>query len=487
MGLHLHLLQAQLLVSILLIFVSRSISTQSNFQIAEPNCTDHCGNVSIPFPFGTREGCYFNISFSVSCNDTHYDPPKPFWVDSRINITSISLEGQLYVLQSIAKDCYSRDGTSVDYYEPWITLIDGFVVNNTANKFFVVGCDSYAYVSGSLNNRSYLTGCFSTCNDLGDLVDSSCLGVGCCQISILKLSWKVELTLHSFNNLTTVSDFNNCSYGFLAEESAFTFSESSLFYLRNVEKLPMVVDWTVGEGTCEEARNNDGYDGNPYLNDGCSLWFTTKLYGIPLAINSIPAILLIFASTSISTHESATENFPLQSPTALIIVEIYFTGCNSWCETPNDLGDGSCSGLGCCQTSIPKEVWRVNVSLTSYESHTNVWEFNNCSYAFLVEESYFSFSPSKLSRLMHVDKLPIVVDWTIGIGSCEEAQTNMSSYACKSLNSECYKPDNGYGIAVIARVVIKEIRTSLMVIKLCLALIFLCHIESKSPGRWMVE
>ncbi|CAI9778157.1 unnamed protein product [Fraxinus pennsylvanica] len=49
MGLHLHLLQAQLLVSILLIFVPRSVSTQSNFQIAKPNCTDHCGNKALSY------------------------------------------------------------------------------------------------------------------------------------------------------------------------------------------------------------------------------------------------------------------------------------------------------------------------------------------------------------------------------------------------------------------------------------------------------
>ncbi|KAL2528450.1 wall-associated receptor kinase 2-like [Forsythia ovata] len=39
----------------------------------------------------------------------------------------------------------------------------------------------------------------------------------------------------------------------------------------------------------------------------------------------------------------------------------------------------------------------------------------------------------------------MVVDWAIRNGTCEEAQKNMSSYACKSTNSQCYKPDNGYG------------------------------------------
>ncbi|CAI9778158.1 unnamed protein product [Fraxinus pennsylvanica] len=294
--LHLHLLQAQLLVSILLIFVSRSVSTQSNFQIAKPNCRDHCGNVSIPFPFGTREGCYLDETFLVTCNETHYDPPKPFLGDSNIDITSISLKGQMRVMQFIAEDCYSRDGTRVSNNEPWIIMPDGFTVSNTANKFFVIGCDTEAYVSGSLYNRKYQTGCSSTCNDEDDLVEGSCFGLGCCQMSIPKQAWEVEVKLRSFNNFTNVSYFNNCSYGFLTEESGFTFSASSLSDLRNVEELPMVVDWAVGERTCDEARNDissyackseksecyepdngygyrcrcqKGYEGNPYLEDGC--------------------------------------------------------------------------------------------------------------------------------------------------------------------------------------------------------------------------
>ncbi|CAI9755486.1 unnamed protein product [Fraxinus pennsylvanica] len=283
---------------------SLSVSTQSNFQIAKPNCADHCGNISIPFPFGTREGCYYNETFLVTCNDTHYDPPKPFLGDSNIDITSISLEGQMRVMLFIAKDCYSRDGTRVSNNEPSITMPDGFTVSNTANKFFVIGCDTYAFVFGSRENRTYETGCTSVCTSKDDLVYGSCSGVGCCQTSIPKGVWDVQVTLMSYhnftesydNNLTTVWDFNNCSYGFLAEERAFTFSASNLSNLRNVKELPMVVDWAVGEETCEEARNNissyackseksecyepdngygyrchcqKGFEGNPYLDDGC--------------------------------------------------------------------------------------------------------------------------------------------------------------------------------------------------------------------------
>ncbi|CAA3000237.1 Serine threonine kinase [Olea europaea subsp. europaea] len=246
------------------------------------------------------EGCYFNETFLVTCNATHYDPSKPFWTNSTIQITNISLKGQMRVAQFIAKDCYSQNGTRVLYHDPWITVPLGFMGSNTANKFTLVGCDTYAYVSGSRKNRNYqihmLTRCISLCDNKDDLVEGKCFGLGYCQMPIPKQVQTVELTLNSFYNFTNVSNFNNCSYGFLAEESAFKFSANSLSNLRNVEMLPMVVDWAAGERTCKEARNNnssyacksensncyepdngygyrcyckDGYQGNPYLYDGC--------------------------------------------------------------------------------------------------------------------------------------------------------------------------------------------------------------------------
>ncbi|GFP81280.1 wall-associated receptor kinase 5 [Phtheirospermum japonicum] len=115
------------------------------------------------------------------------------------------------------------------------------------------------------------------------------------------------------------------------------------------------------------------------------------------------------------------------------------------CDAVDDLTQGSCTGLGCCQTSIPKDVWRVELMLGTYENYSYVRDFNNCSYAFVVEESAFTFSPENLTSLRDVDRLPMVIDWAIGNGTCEEAQMNATSYACKSVNSTCYKPTNGYG------------------------------------------
>ncbi|KAL8059894.1 hypothetical protein ABFX02_03G116500 [Erythranthe guttata] len=260
-----------------------------------PNCTASCGGVAIPYPFGTTENCYQHKSFHVTCNTT-LRPHKLFLAGSEIQITNITLDGQIKVLQFITHDCYDRSGTGVFSNIPVIELPIHLTVNNKVNKFTVVGCDSYGYVSGNRLNGRYTTGCIAKCESLKDLEEGSCTGSGCCQTSIPDDVWSVFLELGSFGNYINVSDFNNCGHAFLVEESAFNFSLDSLTTLRNVEKLPLVVDWAIGNGTCEEALTNttsyacvspnsacykpedsygyrcrclDGYDGNPYLTDGC--------------------------------------------------------------------------------------------------------------------------------------------------------------------------------------------------------------------------
>ncbi|KAL0432127.1 UNVERIFIED_CONTAM: Wall-associated receptor kinase [Sesamum latifolium] len=263
--------------------------------IAKPNCIHRCGNVSIPFPFGTTDECYQSYSFLVTCNQT-FNPPKAFLQNTSIEITDISLDGQLRLLQFVAHDCYNRNRTRVSYSDPWINLPTYLTVNNTANKFTIVGCDTYGFVSGRRLNRNYQTGCTAMCDAKEDLAAGSCTGLGCCQTAIPKEVWRVEVILKSYENYSYVWGFNNCSYGFLVEESAFTFSPENLTNLKNVERLPMVVDWAIGNGTCEEAQMNSssyackslnstcykpdngygyrcscpqGYQGNPYLVDGC--------------------------------------------------------------------------------------------------------------------------------------------------------------------------------------------------------------------------
>ncbi|KAL7118221.1 hypothetical protein ACP275_03G122100 [Erythranthe tilingii] len=262
--------------------------------ITKTGCTATCGGVSIPYPFGTTEKCYENPSFKVFCNETS-NGTQLFLRD--MPIKSINLDdGQLTVMRLIGNGCYDQRGYKTSGYNAELYLPDFLTVSNTANKITVVGCDTYSYVSGLRVGGQFVTGCTAVCFAKTDLGEGSCNGLGCCQTSIPGNVTQMSIRLHTYWNYSFVWDFNDCGYAFVAEENAFTFSYQNLTNLRNVEMLPMVIDWAIGNGTCEEAQMNKasyaclssnsacykpqngygyrcnctvGYQGNPYLVNGC--------------------------------------------------------------------------------------------------------------------------------------------------------------------------------------------------------------------------
>ncbi|KAI3756404.1 hypothetical protein L1987_56224 [Smallanthus sonchifolius] len=89
--------------------------------IAKPNCPTHCGNVTVPYPFGIGNGtgCSIDNSFHVTCN-TSYEPPKLFLRSSTIEIYSIS-DSELRIETGVAYRCYNQDG-SIDDESDWCGL-----------------------------------------------------------------------------------------------------------------------------------------------------------------------------------------------------------------------------------------------------------------------------------------------------------------------------------------------------------------------------
>ncbi|KAA8546478.1 hypothetical protein F0562_002783 [Nyssa sinensis] len=253
-----------------------------------PGCPESCGNLSIPYPFGMREGCYLNESFLITCNDS-----KPYLRKGDLDVLNISLEGQLRILSPVAYDCYDELGIPTSNSDQGISL-SKFPVSSTRNKFTAVGCDTYAIIEG-VDGRRYTTGCMSLCDRISDLLNGSCSGIGCCQTSIPKGVQDFSMSVYSYSNHTGIWDFNKCSYAFVVEEDHYNFSSVDLNNLQNVDQFPVVLDWAVGDAPCEQARKNmtaylcqensvcydsdngpgyrcncsEGYQGNPYFQNGC--------------------------------------------------------------------------------------------------------------------------------------------------------------------------------------------------------------------------
>ncbi|KAG6467873.1 putative wall-associated receptor kinase-like 16 [Zingiber officinale] len=128
----------------------------------------------------------------------------------------------------------------------------------------------------------------------------------------------------------------------------------------------------------------------------------------------------------------------------------YQSGCVSMCQNKKSLTDGSCSGVGCCQTSIPKNLTYYSVTFDNAFRNQGNWGFGNCSYAVLLEAESFQFHTSYITtnQFMQINSdgwAPVVMDWTIGHETCEVASHNLSSYACISNNSTCIDSSNGPG------------------------------------------
>ncbi|XP_012455323.1 wall-associated receptor kinase 2 [Gossypium raimondii] len=272
-------------------------------------CQSHCGNIGIPYPFGTRNGCYISRDFFINC-DTSFNPPKALILSDgglELQVLNISLDdGSLRIRydSSIGYDCYNSSGpTSQDTS---VFAHRKFSISYSRNKFTAIGCDTIAYINGFsrpdssnivFKAKNFSTGCLTFCGDVGDVLNRSCSGIGCCQTAIPRGMQAYLFNFTTLQSHSTVLRFNPCSYGFLVEDGVYTFSTSDLSNIDfNKRKYPLILDWTIGNQTCEEAKKdpksyackqnsacidhpesgpgylckcNDGFQGNPYLSNGC--------------------------------------------------------------------------------------------------------------------------------------------------------------------------------------------------------------------------
>nr|XP_027091212.1 wall-associated receptor kinase 2-like [Coffea arabica] len=292
---------AQVILFILMVSLKPAITPAAAYpylRIAKDGCSDTCGNIKIPYPFGMTKDCYLKSNFSVTCNHS-YNPPKLFLQDSHVNVTKISLEGQLNILKFVARKCPDQPESD---HEPSFRFPE-FTINSTVNKFTAVGCDTYGFlqsfhsVKGTAVDQTI--GCITMCFNPSAVVNGSSSGGGCCQTSIPQGMTNFELKAESYYSHRYVKEFSPCSFAFVVEEGKFNFTFDNLTNLRGVDKLPMVLDWGIGDEnqTCETERKdsttyacqqntycvngkgnyrgyrcfcNEGYEGNPYLpNTGC--------------------------------------------------------------------------------------------------------------------------------------------------------------------------------------------------------------------------
>ncbi|GMN43286.1 hypothetical protein TIFTF001_012487, partial [Ficus carica] len=278
-----------------------TISSATTEVKTPPDCNRTCGTVEVPYPFGIDDpNCAKNEDFMLNCNRTLSAPT--LFAGENIQVVNISVEnGTLNVLIDTATRCYNETGGVTYEFDQHITLGDRFTFSSTENKLVVLGCDTFALMS-DIEGR-FSSGCISLCGEPINVTEErSCSGFGCCQTVLPKNLKTLSISLASVFNHNNTWDVNPCDFAFLVDQRSFDVSKMRLdFGPLELENSSLLLDWVVDNKTCEAARLNigssnyacgentncsysdnaqgyrchclKGFRGNPYLQQGCQVFF----------------------------------------------------------------------------------------------------------------------------------------------------------------------------------------------------------------------
>uniref|UniRef100_A0A0D9XEP9 Protein kinase domain-containing protein n=1 Tax=Leersia perrieri TaxID=77586 RepID=A0A0D9XEP9_9ORYZ len=198
-------------------------------------------------------------------------------------------DGKAWMKMNISKNCYDQsmgitddNRTSVDFSG------SPFWISEKDNNIIVIGCETFAYMQ--INN--VLTGCVPTCKNVPK--NGICSGeAGCCKLDFPNGTWYYNTYFSKRNNSSP------CSYITVMQTTSFDFNinyfNSTTFYNTYNGLASVSLDWIITMDSCEQAKRNitlyacisgksrciddpkggyrckcsDGYEGNPYINDGC--------------------------------------------------------------------------------------------------------------------------------------------------------------------------------------------------------------------------
>lgn len=344
--------------------------------IPGPECPSHCGNVEIHYPFGIGLNCSLSSGFNATCQ-VQDGVSKPF-IGHNLELLNISLTNStIRVLNYISSYCYNASSGHMDGYTWKVNgTYSPYRFSDIQNMFTVIGCNTLAYIA-DMSGVGYQSGCVSTCENLSELTNGSCSGMGCCQTAIPRAMGFYDVRFDSGFNTSLISNFSRCSYAVLMEAEAFNFStayiSTTAFNDTRNGRVPVVMDWAMRQGAmpCEEAKLNStgtyaclsshsvcadamngpgylcncdkGYQGNPYLPDGCHgniacnkpsiifvqfryLYLSSSVFLVlvQMLMSAITAHALqeVFATTrkeGIGVLVEQEENFPIKAIHAILI------------------------------------------------------------------------------------------------------------------------------------------------------------------------
>ncbi|KAJ0854229.1 putative protein kinase RLK-Pelle-WAK family [Helianthus annuus] len=255
---------------------------------AKTGCSDKCGNVTIPYPFGIGAQCSVNQWYIVDCkNSTPYLSAL-----NHLEVLGVNLEN-ITVTVSMPRFSNCQNPFRKSSQTRSINLgRSPFLFSKPRNKFVFEGCGIAIMM---MDNGSVVTGCSTACLNVTPSDRNSCFGNGCCQTAIPRYlkSYSINLT-----GLERQGEDGGCGSAFLVDETSYHGRLSDPFSFRNnTSYVPVSLLWTLTDsdsdqvtcchnGTVQRATvdivNGSRVDtllcsnhytrsleDNPYLDNGC--------------------------------------------------------------------------------------------------------------------------------------------------------------------------------------------------------------------------
>jgi hypothetical protein len=263
--------------------------------IAKPGCPTDCGNVSIPYPFGTRRGCYMNQSFEIVCNGTGSSTKAFLPSFYMMEVLTISISDPDYIIYEpgvirVNMPIISSSNCNLSRSRSGGVDMTGspFFLSSYRNTFISVGCNNMALMTGI--DPMVVVGCISDCNNKS-MTDKEvkCSGFNCCQTTV---PIGIQVLNVDFKRIDESKASEECKYAFLADRQWLESNNTDPSYdVQHLEYVPVFLEWTASpnfsnmESSTELRRRNAfwyytsygvrfysclrGYEGNPYLPTGC--------------------------------------------------------------------------------------------------------------------------------------------------------------------------------------------------------------------------